>query len=422
MRKKSGAKKQISGRTAIAEDHDVLGGKAKIFRVQVSGKVWQFRIWIEQEKKYVRKSLKTRDYDTAIKIAEESVFKIYSDVASGRKIFGITVGELISQYLKWRKEDVEVSRITKERWLVLGSQLKHFGKILGEDKKVSELSYNSIFDYEIWRKKSSPKVRDITLRGEMSTINHMMANAWRKGLVHFNKFDFRKMKIDMTEEFKRRGIFSLEEYDDLVRFMRSYVSEKNCVDEADREERLMVRDCVLIAANTMLRVGELWQLRWQDIKQIKEVFDSEERKTTLVTIQVRGETSKNRRTRTVVSRGGEYFLRLKQRSKNTAEDDYIFPLLYGNRSSKNKRYDHWKNLMEGIGLDYKKRNVTWYSLRHFGITCRIRAGVSYLEIADLAGTGIQNIQSHYGHIDTAMKERSALKNFKIAKDGLLISD
>ena len=73
-----------------SEAHDILDGRAKLLRVRASGDVWQFRMWVETEGKYVRKSLKTRDFDTAKEKAEEMVFQTMSDISSGRKIFGIT--------------------------------------------------------------------------------------------------------------------------------------------------------------------------------------------------------------------------------------------------------------------------------------------------------------------------------------------
>ena len=83
----------------------------------------------------------------------------------------------------------------------------------------------------------------------------MMDFAYREGLGHISKLNFRKLKIDIKEEIKRRDIFSLPEYNYLVRFLRAYSSKKECQDETEQLERLLIRDCVLIASNTMLRVG-----------------------------------------------------------------------------------------------------------------------------------------------------------------------
>ena len=416
---------ELNKRTTSAftrEEHDILGDKAKIMRVAASGDVWQFRMWIQQEGKYIRKSLRTRDYDTAVERAEEIVFKTFSDIKTGRRIFGATLKELVDEYVKWRQEDVEVGNITAGRLVTIQSQLKHLLAYKTGDLKISELERNSLYDYGNYRRKFKTGTRDVTIRNEQATINHMMGMAYRRGLSHFDKFDFRMIKIDNSEEVKRRGIFDLEEYDRLVRYMRTYCSKEECVDEKERLERLMVRDCVLIASNTMLRVGELWQLKWGDIKRIEQTVNANRQAVQLVHIVVRAETSKVGRTREVVSRGGEYFIRLKERTTHTNDDDWVFSSVGGNaRVSKQKWYSHWRNLMIGTKIDYRKRNISWYSLRHFGITCRLRAGVSHFDISKLAGTSVSNIEQHYGHIDTQMLRTAALRSFEIDKDGLLIT-
>ena len=125
------------------QNHDILAGKASIFRVRNSGDVWQFRMWIPEEKKHLRKSLKTRDFDTAVIRAEEMVFKTFSDVSTGRKIFGVTLLELVNAYLSWREKDVESGLITKGRLGTIKSQTNHILKFKTPDLKVSELDQNS---------------------------------------------------------------------------------------------------------------------------------------------------------------------------------------------------------------------------------------------------------------------------------------
>ena len=68
---------------------DVFGGKAQILQTKTSGGNWQFRCFISSENKYVRKSLRTKDKETAIQRAEKEYLQIYSDVSSGKKIFVI---------------------------------------------------------------------------------------------------------------------------------------------------------------------------------------------------------------------------------------------------------------------------------------------------------------------------------------------
>ncbi|MBT6977414.1 MAG: hypothetical protein HOA08_20995, partial [Rhodospirillaceae bacterium] len=121
------------------QNHDILGGKAQIFRVRNSGDVWQFRMWIGEEKKHLRKSLKTRDFETAVERADAMVFETYSDINSGRKIFGATLQELVDAYLNWREKDIDAGTITKGRHDTIKSQTKHILNFKAPDLKISEL-------------------------------------------------------------------------------------------------------------------------------------------------------------------------------------------------------------------------------------------------------------------------------------------
>jgi integrase len=412
---------RLSKSAFIVEEHDVLD-KAKVLRTGQSGDVYQLRMWVPDEKKYLRETLRTRDLATAMDRAEERVFQIYSDIKSGRKIFGATLSELVSIYLDWRLEnDVKTGNITSGRLVTIRSQLKHLIEFKGGNTKVSELDKSSCYEYATWRRKNNTKVKDDTIRNEKATINHLIKFAYRNGYAHFSSFDFRQLRF-RHEEGDKRDTFTLEEYDRLVRFMRIWVSKKATgSDERLQRDRLLIRDCILIASNTMLRVGELWQLKWKDIVGYETTKDERGKKVELVTLKVRGETSKNRKNRIVTSRGGEYFKRIRERTDHKDDEDYIF---CGSASTeifpRRKLYASWKELMNGVDIDYKERNLTWYSLRHFGITCRLRAGASIFDIAKIAGTSVSFIEDHYGHFDQAMAKAVALKNFSVTRDGITV--
>jgi len=402
------------------QKNDILGGKAVIFRVRTSGDVWQFRMWIAEEKKHLRKSLKTRDFNTAVKQAEEIVFQTFSDVSTGKKIFGVTLQELVNAFLSWREKDLNSGSITRGRFITIKGQTKHILKYKSPNLKVSELEKNSFFDWEQHRKITTPGTQSVTIKHEQSTINQMIEFGYREGLCHFPKCEFRKRKMS-KDEVGRRSIFTLKEYDNLVQFMRTYASKKSCETEAIRQERLMIRDCVLIASNTMCRVGELWQMKFGDIIGTEDVLDEDGKTISLVKLSVRAETSKVRSSRIVIARGGDYIDRLKKRSKYNEPHNFLFAEVGGNkRLARDKWYVHWRNLMMGIGIeDYQTRKLTWYSLRHFGITCRIRAKVPFGDIAEISGTSSYYIENTYSHYDDEMKIDAAIKNFKIDKNGIL---
>ena len=178
--------------------------------------------------------------------------------------------------------------------------------------------------------------------------------------------------------------------------MRTYVSKRVCPDE---KERLMVRDVIRTASNTILRVGELRNMKWKDNVAIERVFDEDENEINLVTINVRPEISKTGTGRRVPGRGGEYIERVRARAVHPDPDDYVFCAI-GTKTKPRAmfRYNHWETLMNTINIsDYKTRKLTWYSLRHFGITCRICAKVQLSDIAKLAGTSLAHVENMYGH-------------------------
>ena len=311
----------------MQETHEILGGKALIFRVKASGDIWQFRMWIAEEKKYLRKTLQTTDTETAIKRAETKYLEIYSDVKTGKKIFGITLSELISAYIAWRSKDVAGGKITSGRLLTIQSQLRNLVRYISKDTKISGLDRSSLYDYAQWRRTDKSKTQDVTIRNEQVTFNHMIAYAYRNGLAHFDKFDFQSIKI---KDIKTRDIFSLNEYDDLVKYLQVWVSSKRKISAAEQLHRMLIRDCILIASNTMLRVGELWQLRWKDIEKYEELSDESGRKVTIVTLNVRSEIAKTRQFAMLLTgKSLESIDRAQQRQQTAVKvDDNIFA---GNR-------------------------------------------------------------------------------------------
>ena len=88
-----------------------------------TGDVYQFRMWLKTEKKVLRKSLKTRDLNSAIELAEEKTFEVMNDLKSGKELFGITLKELTERYLAYRQLDVDSGYITPARLGTIRSQI-----------------------------------------------------------------------------------------------------------------------------------------------------------------------------------------------------------------------------------------------------------------------------------------------------------
>lgn len=405
-----------------SDNHPILDGMAHVFRVHRSGDVWQFRMYVRGENKHYRKSLRTRDLPTALQLGRELGLELQGKLLNGVKLFGVSLQELVDEFLKYQQQRVEASLITAGRLVTLKSQLNWVLRLKGSDLKVGELGRDSFYEWILERRRVAADVTDVTIRNETATINALCKWGHRNGYIAFDSFNFPELRI-RQDQVGRRSTFTLEQYDNLVRFMRKYVSKKECRDEKERLERLLIRDFVLISTNTLLRVGEARQLTWGDVAKTQEQVDSTGTMVQLVFLNVRSETSKVRASRQVISRGGEYFTRLKARQQNTERHHLVFSMDGVKQLAARRWQKHWNNLMLGIGLeDWKKRKLEWYSLRHFGVTCRAQAGVSALDISKLAGTSISHIENTYLKYSQEMAVTAALKNFSVSKDGLVIRD
>ena len=76
--------------------------------------------------------------------------------------------------------------------------------------------------------------------------------------------------------------------------------------------------------------------------------------------------------------------------------------------------------MQKLAFGGRVKKLTYYSLRHFGITMRRYAGVSFEDLSLLAGTSYNFIENHYSHVDVTRLVEAAMKDFQIDKDGFII--
>lgn len=397
----------------------LLGGKGEIYRMSRSNAVYQCRIWVPSERKYVRKSLKTSDYETAKLRGEELIFKVIGEVAQGKKLFGISLGELVDKFLEYRREDVKNGVITEGRFTTIQSQCRALLRTKPRQLKVAELTENSFYEWRQMRLKDNPSITTVTIRNETATIGQIFDFAFRNGYSHFPKMYFRPIKISRADVGKR-DTFTVVEYEEMVKFLRTYTSKKHCPDDTERTERQKVRDYIFTLSNTLMRTGELRQLCWGDVLGYEDRIDETGKKVCVVNIRIRKETSKVRRPRNIWVRGGEYIRRLKTYSAFIEPTDLLFINKTGTHPLGTRElYKHWSRVMKGIGIEnHSERKLSYYSLRHFGITMRMKSGVPIADVASVAGTSVSHIENHYRHIDDEVMIDSALRNFTPVREGV----
>lgn len=389
--------------------------------IERRGDYWHFRLWLEGEGKYVRESLKTRDLETAKKRAEARYIELRADQMNGKRHFSITAEEGVNLYLASKDAEVELGTITKGRRGTISTHLSHWLAYIGRDKKLKELDRSAAKGYFAHRSKHSQRsVAHTTLANEQCTINAMMTWLFRNKESAVEAFDFPKLsKYEVDNEGVRRQTLTNEEYNALSSKMRSYADRKSHgLDDNEYRTRQLVRHYVLIAANTGLRTGEQQQLRWCDIKILKNDQGSSMQTKTLVELFVRKATSKVRKDRKVICRGGAYFQRWRELAKPKSNKDLIFSLDGAKRISNRTIIYHFHRMVELAGIsDHKARGIVPYSLRHFMVTQRVLSGLSFQQVAEMCGTSETEIRKTYYHLIDDRRFTNAVADYRRDKDG-----
>jgi len=410
----------------------ILGSKAIIFRNKYD--VWQFRMYVKNARRYVEKSLRTKEQARAEELAEDLYIEIRQDMKLGKSFFAISIKEGVQMYLEYRKQDVGVADvgIVEGRYKTISTHLKHYLDYVNKDAKVSDLGINTLVHYVRENEETSydkfrswQKASTSTIRNEMATIN-----ACQRYLFDFKKvasvprFALPKMpkrRYDVNEELVRRQTFERDEYESFYKAMRSYVAKKkNHLTDDEYFERELVRHWILFAANSGLRSGEQRQLRWTDVI-IDKQKDSDG--DVLVRVNVREETTKVRKDRTFMCKGGNYLQRWQKLQKTYGtykSDGLIFSTNSEDEYERYRLHRHWKQVLLLTDIDIERREkLVPYSLRHLAITNMTLSGVSLSDIAFMCGTSVKQIEHTYYHL-LEEKMRQVAKARFIRKDGQII--
>ena len=76
-------------------------------------------------------------------------------------------------------------------------------------------------------------------------------------------------------------------------------------------------------------------------------------------------------------------------------------------------YRRYPYIMELAEIDdWKERNLTYYSLRHYGITKRVQSGAPILPLSLICGTSVNHIQNTYYHFEQQEQIDIALGIYK----------
>jgi integrase len=403
------------------------------------GEYWQMRMWLTKEKKYARFSLRTRNRDTAEAKAKKYYHELMAQQLSGKTYFSMTAKQGVEEYIKQRTKDMEAGLIVKGRLGTIKTHLEHWLKHVGKDTKIKEMERTECENYFHNRTKNKKKlpVGRTTVLNEQSSINAMMSWLHKRGESYIEAFDFKKLpSIDTGDERNRRNTFTDEEIHDIKTELEKYIKEgKEDLSIYGNLNKVVTSYYLLIAIITGLRRGEQLQLTWNDISWIEKQIKGEKEGDTysLVKLNIRGITSKVRKTRSFVVKDLDYFsdLFLFQQPRYTNSTKgvknathfgktLIFSLDGKSPLTPRVILYHFDEILTRCEIDGgDERDLVPYSFRHYFITDMINRGASPTQVAETCGTSTAQIERTYYHTTERKMIENALPMFYY-KDDLLI--
>lgn len=374
----------------------ILDGVAVLFQRNRSS-AWQVRY--KANGKWLRTTTKQMDVAEARKVAEDIVLE-----ARYRQKLGVPVQS--KKFSAVARTAISRMQATKEQgaWKVvydhyIAALENYLIPFLG-NHNVTSVDAALLKDFAAWRRaqmKRDPK--SSTINTHNAALGRVFDLALELGYMNQSQLPVLSNKARDSE---RRPDFTIEEYRQLFRFMREWV--KRGKTGKSRDMRLLLRDYVLILANTGMRHGtESYGLKW------KHISEFEAGGWRYLSMWVNGKTGG----RELVARHNcvSYLKRIHARATDlkhlsweqllaAGRDELVFRLPDGTATT--SLHQTFEALLEEAGLLRDRRteqNRTLYSLRHtYATMSLVHARVDIHTLAKQMGTSALMIERHYSHL------------------------
>ena len=352
---------------------------------------------IRLDGKYLYRSLKTGDLAIAIKAAQKLLHKFEFSVEHGIPIDAKTFGEVIEEYVKFRRRENEQGR-TSDGMLRQIERVVRFWQTYAGDKLITAIGDAQLRDYVQWRrdyytqrpneaKKRNIKINptDKTLQFDLmigkAVINWAHERGYR-GLLPLPSYTF-------TPKKKRvRPAFENGDYRIVLEAIYQWI--RACPNPHYLHTRQLLQDYVVILARSGMRFGEANNLK------VRDVFQFVDRHNRInYRFVVRGKTGERdvipaasvvpHVQRVLASKGKDaepnaWFFAMSNGSKIISLADQFSVVLQSAERKTNSYGD-------GFSL---------YSLRHYYAVMALREGIGIYDVARNMGTSVEMIQQYYG--------------------------
>jgi len=375
----------------VSREYEDLRGDGRIVLFLREGKKPKYyvRLKIPNSDKYKTISTKTSDRNEGVRISMDLYDEYYHKVKMGGSVVSRTYKDVFGEWSKNRSNSYKKNSTDRTIEYVGVYSVDYFGKMLID--KITSKDFHEYFD---WRKVNYKKKvpSNETLNRERTSIQSLFKYCYQRGYIT-EPLSIPKLK---TNGISRRPTFTMNEWKKITTGMRQWVEEGKPLGKW--RERYITQQYVLIMSNCGVRVGEMRNVRWDDISSVQT-----DEGTQLV-FRVSGKVGErdcvlNPSSDVYVKR--LFDLRKEELGFDPPQNEYVF---LSRRT--NKPYTSFKTSFNGVlkycGVPIEKNgmNRTIYSLRHFYGTQRLKGDMNPYHLSKQMGTSVEMIEKFYGHILT----------------------
>ena len=384
----------------VAHTVHILEGKATL-SLRKTSPHWQVRYKVGN--KWLRTTTKEEDLNQAkskaVHLVTHAWFRQENNMPTVSKRFK-TIANLAIK----RMEDELANDHGKATYNSYILALKKYHIPHFKNHNIDNVDYAALKRFASWRATEMGKTPSTSTQNtHNAALKRVFDEAVLRNYITMTQLPHLENKGGASSE--RRPDIQIDEYPTLLRAMRDYIKDGR--EGHERNMRLLLRDYVLILANTGIRQGtEMINMRWRDISLTK----SGNRE--YLTMRIKGKTQKWR-TIQVRHRVARYLERIKDRNEKLKKltlrellaKGLDKPVIDATRNADlttafGRMFTRMMERAELLVDTHTGKNRTLYSLRHFYATHELTKGnVTAYQLAEHMGTSIAMLQAHYGHLD-----------------------
>lgn len=360
--------------------------------------------------KYVHRSLRTHNQTEARRLAHRQLVEFEIKQERGELFTAPTFKQVIDEYTKVRELDNQRGK-TSDAMLRQIKRVNRFWLEYAGKLRIDRVGNKELQDFIPWRKayygKFNVKPKNAKLHPQDKTLHWELTHG--KTLIKWaSERGYRGTLPLPTYQFKVerrivRPAFEMNEYQTLYKTLRRRITEVHHKPWVN--SRRMLRDYVLILANTGMRVGELNSLKLRDIHPFKDDQGRENYR-----LVVRGKTGERDVIPRVSCKAWIDRVMVRRKAEGAVQNDYLFVMPNGGPVFSLGDQFNAVLLAGNIVTNTFDEKFTLYSLRHLYAVQALRKGISVFAVARNMGTSVEVIQRYYGKHATAVTFATALGN------------